>query len=76
MKTILPILKTIKYMLVLLLGMGVYAQQGINYQGVARDAQGDLMTEVEITLDFNINEIAPDGTTVYAESHITNTEVL
>lgn len=74
MKTILPILKIIIYVLGLLLSMGIYAQQGINYQGVARDAQGDLMTEVEITLDFNINEATPDGTTVYAESHVTNTD--
>ncbi|WP_250434440.1 tail fiber domain-containing protein [Hanstruepera flava] len=74
MKTILPILKIIIYVLGLLFSMGIYAQKGINYQGVARDAQGDLMTEVEITLDFNINEATPDGTTVYAESHVTNTD--
>ncbi|WP_223034966.1 tail fiber domain-containing protein [Hanstruepera marina] len=74
MKTILPILKIIIYMLNLLLSIGIYAQQGINYQGVARDAQGDLMIEVEITLDFNINEATPNGTTVYAESHVTNTD--
>ncbi|WP_353779463.1 tail fiber domain-containing protein [Winogradskyella sp. 3972H.M.0a.05] len=51
-----------------------FAQQGINYQGVARDSEGEVIVDTEITLELNINQATADGTTVYNESHTVFTD--
>ncbi len=51
-----------------------YAQQGINYQGVTRNANGQLMINTEVTLDFNIKKEKADGEIVFSETHIASTD--
>jgi len=74
MKQILLFIKSKTTLVLLLLGTVGFAQQGINYQGVARDAEGDLITDTEITLDLNINKTTADGETVYSETHNLSTD--
>ncbi|RKE92280.1 tail fiber domain-containing protein [Ichthyenterobacterium magnum] len=69
MKQLLLFIKLNITVLFILLGAFSFAQEGINYQGVARNAEGELILDTEITLDININKISADGETVYSETH-------
>jgi hypothetical protein len=73
-KSFLKILKTNSTILILLISLTTYAQQGINYQGVARNSEGEVMIDSEITLTLNINKITADGETVYTENHNPTTD--
>jgi len=48
--------------------------QGINYQTVIRDGDGNILPDTELSLQMTIRSGAPDGEVVYAETHdvITN----
>ena len=46
----------------------------INFQAVARDANGDLMTNATVAIEFNIHEATPNGTTVYSENQNLTTD--
>jgi len=75
MKTIInTINRNLIIAVAMLMSMSTFAQ-GINYQGVARDAEGDLIIDTEITLDLNINKITADGETMYSETHILSTDI-
>ncbi|RKE92279.1 tail fiber domain-containing protein [Ichthyenterobacterium magnum] len=75
MKTIINVsFKTAITAILLMLTVSIFAQEGINYQGVARDANGDLIVDTEITIDININEETPDGETRYSETHNITTD--
>ncbi len=45
------------------------APQGINYQTVIRDGDGNILPDTEISLQMTIRTGAPDGAVVYAETH-------
>jgi len=66
--------KLIASLAMLLISTISIAQQGINYQGVARDADQQLITDTEITLEININKAAVAGETVYTETHTVTTD--
>ena len=46
----------------------------INYQAVARDAGGALMTNEAVTIIFDIHATTADGTVVYSETQNLNTD--
>jgi hypothetical protein len=50
------------------------AQQGVNYQGVARDGNSELLINENITIDININKTTANGVTVYSETHAISTD--
>jgi len=43
--------------------------QMINYQAVARDAGGEVLSAVSLEVEFNIYEGSPSGSAVYTEIH-------
>lgn len=47
--------------------------QGIPYQAVARDAQGNPMSNQSLTVQFSLHEASADGQVVYQETHTTTT---
>lgn len=62
--------KLILFIVVLMAGIGIAnAQDGINYQAVVRDNNGDLMKNEAVALEFNIVKTATSGTVVYTETH-------
>ncbi len=75
MKHLNTILKPIALIIFMLLSIITHAQQGINYQGVARNAEGELLLNTDIDLKFNINTGTPEGTSVYSETHTTTTDI-
>lgn len=58
-------------LILLLLVSSLYAQapEKINYQGVARDNSGNLLTSQNISLRFTIHSGSLNGPSVYAETH-------
>jgi hypothetical protein len=52
------------------------APQGINYQAVARDGDGELLVDTEITVQFDILAGSTDGPPVYTETHDLTTSSL
>ncbi|WP_299276160.1 tail fiber domain-containing protein [uncultured Psychroserpens sp.] len=68
-------IKLVVSLLVLLVSTIGFAQQGVNYQGVARDAEGQLLSNTEIDLKFNIKINAPDGDAVYSETFTVMTDI-
>jgi len=59
----------------ILMSLSLLAQtpQGINYQTVIRDFDGNILPDTILTLQMNIRIGAPDGTVVYSENHDVNT---
>ncbi|MEY2764133.1 MAG: hypothetical protein RLZZ205_557 [Bacteroidota bacterium] len=49
------------------------APQGIPYQAVARDAQGNPMANQSLTVQFSLHEASADGAVVFQETQSTNT---
>ncbi len=49
------------------------APEKINYQGVARNLNGDVLTSQAIGLRITLHSSSPNGTTVYQEAHNTST---
>lgn len=52
------------------------APQGINYQAIARDGDGNLLAETAITVKFDILAGSTDGPPVYSETHDVTTSSL
>ncbi len=54
---------------------GIFAQapQGINYQTVIRDGDGNILADTELSLQMNVRSAAPDGEIVYSETHNVST---
>jgi len=66
------------FLTAILLGLTTLAQtpvspkggpQGINYQTVIRDGDGNILIDTELSLQMTIRSGAPDGAVVYAETH-------
>lgn len=51
------------------LGAVAQAPQGLNYQAVARDADGQPWQDTTLDVQFTILQDAPDGTPLYTETH-------
>ncbi len=49
------------------------APQGIPYQAVARDAQGNPMANQSLTVQFSLHEASADGSVVFQETQSTTT---
>lgn len=49
-------------------------QDFINYQGVARNAEGEIMTEEELAINIKLRFGATDATVVYEENHTVTTD--
>jgi len=47
--------------------------QGVNYQAVARENNGDILSNTAVNLRFLIKSDSPDGTTVYQETNSVST---
>lgn len=69
MNLVLPILRIITTLIVVLSSSLLYAQSGINYQGVARNTEGQLMVSESIDLEILIRKGVPNGTIAYGELH-------
>ncbi|MCB9232899.1 MAG: hypothetical protein H6581_14600 [Bacteroidia bacterium] len=61
--------------ILLLLGMTVLAQapQAINYQGIARDNNGNVLPNTAISIRFSILDGSTLGPSLYTETHSTST---
>jgi uncharacterized protein (TIGR02145 family) len=55
----------------ILMSLSLLAQtpQGINYQTVIRDVDGNILPYTELSLQMTIRSDAPDGDVVYSETH-------
>ena len=55
----------------LLLSVHLFAQapSAINYQGVVRDGNGQLLANTALSAQFSIKENGPAGATIYRETH-------
>ncbi len=53
----------------------MYSQvpQGIPYQAVARDNQGNPMSNQSVTIQFSLHEASADGQVIFRETHSTST---
>ena len=60
------------------LGSSLWAQapQGINYQAVARNLEGQVLSEQNVNVEFNILNESPNGSVIYSESHLAQTNLL
>ncbi|MCB9170006.1 MAG: hypothetical protein H6594_06600 [Flavobacteriales bacterium] len=70
--------RTLPWSLLLLLfltSVPLHAQlfNGMNYQAVLRDAQGDPMTNQAVTLTFNVHQSSAVGPIVFTDTHNTST---
>lgn len=61
--------KTIFTLLISCISFWSFAQSGINYQAVVRDASGDILQNANISVEFNIITTSTAGPTVYTETH-------
>ena len=52
------------------------APQAISYQGVGRDAGGNIIASQNISLRFSIHDVTATGTVVYSETHAATTTSL
>ncbi len=75
MKTVLQQLKYKVFIIIALMSLAAFSQQGINYQGIARDANGGLLTDTEITLELSILKSTVDGGVIYGEIDTVMTDV-
>ncbi|WP_299886408.1 hypothetical protein [uncultured Lacinutrix sp.] len=56
-----------------IIGVSAQSPQKINYQAIIKDANGDAVSNQNISLQININESTSNGTTVYTETHTVTT---
>lgn len=75
MKSTLHYLKLKAVLILILFSSAVFSQQGINYQGVARDVNSDLLVDAKIILDINIIKTTAKGSPVYSETHNLITDI-
>ncbi len=63
--------KSLLFLVIILAGLSVTGQtpQGINYQTVVRNGDGEALPHTDIWLKVSILADAPDGTVVYSEVH-------
>lgn len=71
-------MKGLLTIIVLLFSIGVFAQapQALNYQGVARDNSGNVLSSQALVLQFSIRQASAIGAVVYQETHNTTTDAL
>jgi uncharacterized protein (TIGR02145 family) len=71
-------MKQLVFVLAALLSVAMHAQvpQGIPYQAVLRDAQGNPSNSQAVEVKFSLHDITADGVVVYEETHATNTNAI
>ncbi len=57
-----------------ILTLSLWAQDGINYQGAATDANGDELTNQNITLRASVLSASANGNLEWEETHSTTTD--
>ncbi|HEX2631162.1 MAG TPA: hypothetical protein VHM26_19240 [Chitinophagaceae bacterium] len=50
------------------------APQGFNYQGVARNSFGNIISSKTIAIRFSLHDVTANGPVVYSEKHTTETD--
>ncbi|NNF02506.1 MAG: hypothetical protein HKN22_07455, partial [Bacteroidia bacterium] len=75
MKTLKILCSYIFTISIILISVELHAQapDGLNYQAVARDASGNLISNQNIDVRFIIKQTTSSGATIYEESHATST---
>ncbi|MEP7168264.1 MAG: collagen-like protein, partial [Bacteroidota bacterium] len=77
MKKRINILLCISVFCLLMTGISnAQTPQAIPYQGVARNASGNIIAGQNISLRLSIHDVTPAGTVVYKETHSTTTNTL
>jgi hypothetical protein len=68
-------MKQLVFVLAALLSVALHAQvpQGIPYQAVIRDTQGNPILNQSVTVKFTLHDQTADGAVVYEETHQTST---
>src|ERR1035438_9290408 len=64
------------FMLFAMLNLKAQVPQSIPYQAVARDANGNLIANQNISIRFSIHDVTSNGTIVYRETQSTTTNLL
>jgi hypothetical protein len=65
---------TITLLIVLLISIASFAQQGINYKALIKDDLGNTLSNTNITVQFNIRSMSSVGPIVYQEIHMHTTD--
>jgi hypothetical protein len=73
---ITSIVRTIFFLAFTCKGLLAQVPQGISYQAVARNGQGQTLANTNVKLRFSILDSIATGTVVYVESHNTTTSAL
>ncbi|NOY47596.1 MAG: hypothetical protein GXO84_05280 [Chlorobi bacterium] len=68
------IIKYIVSVILLLITVSTFAQQGINYKALIKDGSGNVLASAPVSIQFIIYEGAALTTNVYQESHTVNTD--
>ncbi len=66
---------TIIVLIALFISLSTFAQQGINYKAILKDADGNALSETPMTVQFTIHETSATGPAVYQEEHPYTTDV-
>ena len=53
----------------LLISITTFAQQGINYKAIIKDANGNVLAGTFMNVQFTIHQSSATGTIVYQEDH-------
>jgi uncharacterized protein (TIGR02145 family) len=71
-------MKQLVFALAALLSVAMHAQvpQGIPYQAVLRDAQGNPSNNQTVEVKFSLHDTTADGVVVYEETHATTTNAI
>ena len=68
------IVKCIISVILLLISVNTFAQQGINYKALIKDGSGNIVASTPISIQFIIYQGAALTNNVYQESHTVNTD--
>ncbi len=66
---------TITLLIVLLISISSFAQQGINYKALIKDNSGNVLSSQSVGVQFQIREAGANGIAVYTETHPATTDI-
>ncbi len=61
--------KILTTLLLVIITISTFAQQGINYKAILKDTNGNVLAGTYMTVQFTIHETTATGTIVYQEDH-------
>jgi hypothetical protein len=67
-------MKVLSNLIIFLISTICFAQQGINYKAIIKDAGGNVLSSSPVTIQFIIYESAALTINLYQENHTTNTD--